>query len=100
MLNRNFKVPVARRWCYTIYFDEVVGVGTFAHATITTKWNKLVRQMFRSGWHLVTTAHGGPIHAYVHDPQNDKLKKFLKTFGFTKHEVHEDQSETWIWRTK
>jgi hypothetical protein len=36
----------------------------------------------------------------VHDPQNDKLKKFLKTFGFTKHEVHEDQSETWIWRTK
>ena len=91
------KVPVARRWCYTIYLEEVAGTGTFVHCEIHTKWSKLVKEMLRSGWHLVTTAHGGPIHAQ-HDPADKKHEKFLKMFGFEPLRTIEGGTEIWVWR--
>jgi len=95
----SLKVPVAQRWCYTIYFEHVVGTGTFAHCVVHTKWSKLVKQMLASGWHLVTTAHGGPIYA-LHDPKDKKHKKFIKIFGFAYQETLEDGKELWVWRNK
>lgn len=91
------KVPVAKRWCYTILFEEVMGVGTFVHCDIHTKWSKLVKEMVKSGWHLVTTARGGPLYA-LHDPQDTKHKKFLEMFGFSFHRALSAEEEIWIWR--
>jgi hypothetical protein len=94
-----FKVPVAKRWCYTIYFEEVAGMGTFAHCDIHTKWSKLTKQMLLSGWHLVNTAHGGPIYA-EHDPKDKKHEKFLNMFGFVHHKNLKDGKQIWLWRKK
>jgi len=91
------KVPVCRRWCYTIYLEEVVGVGTFAHAEVHTKWTKLVKEMFASGVHLIKTAHGGPI--YIECKRFDtKLMKFISMFGFSHLSTDENGDEIWIWR--
>jgi hypothetical protein len=53
--------------------------------------------MVKSGWHLIKTAHGGPIHAQ-HDPSDHKHKKFLEMFGFERSESLDDGTEIWIWR--
>lgn len=91
------KVPVAQRWCYTIYLEQVAGRGTFIHCDVHTRWTKLVKEMVKSGWHLIKTAHGGPIHAQ-HDPSDHKHKKFLEMFGFERSESLDDGTEIWIWR--
>lgn len=91
------KVPVAQRWCYTIYLEHIAGRGTFIHCDVHTKWTRLVKEMVRSGWHLIKTAHGGPIHAQ-HDPGDNKHKKFLEMFGFEHSESLDDGTEIWIWR--
>jgi hypothetical protein len=88
------KVPVARRWCYTISLEQIAGYGTFVHCDIHTKWTKLVKEMVKSGWHLVKTAHGGPLYA-EHDPEDTKHTKFLKMFGFEMHTTTTDGKEIW-----
>lgn len=93
------KIPVAKRWCYTISFEQVMGVGTFVHCDIHTKWSKIVKKMLQSGWHLVTTAHEGPLFA-LHKQGDDKHKKFLIMFGFVHHQNNGDNEQIWIWRKK
>lgn len=93
------KVPVVRRWCYTLYLEEAACTGTFIHCEIHTKWSKLVKEMLSSGWHLLKTAHGGPIHA-LHDSSDKKHKKFLRMFGFKPLHQLEAGQEIWIWRQK
>lgn len=91
-----FKVPVVRRKSYVISFEEHETQGTFIHCDVF-RWSKRVALALFKDFQRLSLLHGGPIHA-LHDSRDRKHEKFLKFYGFTKHEELGDHQEIWIWR--
>lgn len=85
------KVPVVRRWCFTISLEHVQPNYTMIHCDIHTRWSKQVKRELRDGWYLLRMCHRGPIYA-LHDPADEKHEKFLKMFGFKPH-----SDQLWVW---
>lgn len=90
------KVPVVRRQDYVICFEEHIERGTFIHCDVS-KWTKETALSLAIDFTRLSRLHGGPIHA-LHDSRDRKHEKFLKFYGFTKHEELGDHQEIWIWR--
>lgn len=89
------KVPVANNANFTIYFEQHVK-GTFIHCDVS-KYNSTVKREIMQAWSSIKELHGGPIYA-LHDFTDRKHEKFLKMFGFRRHQVQPNLKEIWIWR--
>jgi len=75
-------VPVVQRVAYTIALEQPNHETTFAHCTIHVPWTGRVKRQLEADWQSVIDLHGGPLLCQA-DPDDLKLHKFLRSFGFS-----------------
>jgi len=77
------KVPVIRLPEATVFLEQWDDM-TFGHCDVR-KWSPGVAKSLKEAWEGLLRLHGGPIYA-LHDPWDQKHRKWCELFGFSFHE--------------